>query len=141
MKKIIIVLICVLLFIPNLVLGAEYHCIAKHAFNSSGLLWSKEKLKKFTPGVMIKHYPKASNLISTISRCSYSQINNRQTCDTYTIEHYVTYLLPNNSMFIDKFYVFSSQLDVQLYISSNKDIQYIENNGRGNFYEGECTVK
>jgi len=118
--------------------AVEYHCVATRAIDWSGE-WSKEKIKKWTPSIIVKHYPRASKLPSTISRCSYSQIEGKITCNTYPIDHYETSSVANELMFIDKFYYYRGQMDVQIFLNDGGEASdYIENNGRGTVYRGKC---
>jgi len=136
MKKIIFIL--GFLLVAGNTQAVEYNCIATMATDSSGE-WSKEIIKKWTPSIKVKHYHRASKLPSTISRCSYSQIEGKITCDTYPIDHYETSLVANGLMFIDKFYYYRGQVDVQIFLKTGeKSSDYIENNGRGTVYRGKC---
>jgi hypothetical protein len=118
--------------------AVEYHCFATSAVDSSGE-WSKERIDKWVPSAIIKHYGRSSLKPSTISRCSYSQIEGKITCDTYPIDHYETTAVANASMFIDKFYYYRGQVDVQIYLNTGEKVsEYIENNGRGTIYWGKC---
>ncbi len=65
-----------------------------------------------------------------ISRCSYSQIAGKVTCDRYKIDRVVI----DPIVKVKKFYIFSAQYDLQLY----PDLTYIENNGRGSIAFGKC---
>jgi len=118
--------------------AVEYHCIATMAADSSGE-WEKDRINKWKPGVIIKNYGKVSQKPNTISRCSYSQIEGKRTCDTYIIDHYETTAIPAALMFIDKFYYYRGQVDVQIFITTGVKVSdYIENNGRGTIYRGNC---
>jgi hypothetical protein len=67
-----------------------------------------------------------------VSRCTYSQGAAKVTCDRYKVDHVV--FDPNVK--IKKFYLFSSQFDLQLY----QDLTFVENNGRGGIAYGNCKL-
>lgn len=136
MKKVILIL--GFLLIAGNAQAVEYHCIATMAADSSGE-WAKDRINKWKPSTIIKHYGRASQKPSTISRCSYSQIEGKRTCDTYEIDHYETTGVSVALMFIDKFYYYRGQMDVQIFITTGEKVSgYIENNGRGTIYRGNC---
>jgi hypothetical protein len=67
-----------------------------------------------------------------LSRCSYSLIEEKDTCDRYAVDR----VQFDENVSLKKYYVFSSQFDVQLF----RDLRMIENNGRGDFATGKCSV-
>ncbi len=65
-------------------------------------------------------------------RCSYSSIENSNTCDEYAVDH----LAIDPSTGIRKYYYFRGHFDVQLFPSG----YFIENNGRGSIASGMCKI-
>lgn len=137
MKK--TVLIIVFFLMASTAQASEFHCAASRATDDMGD-WPQDRLEKWKPGVVIQVYPKGSEKSNTISRCSWSKIEGRRTCDTYPMDHAVTSIISNGSMTIYKFYHFKGQMDVQLYLPAGQNSSglYIENNGRGAVYRGAC---
>jgi len=134
----ITILIVGFMLVTSNVEAVEYHCTPSRVVNSIGE-WTKERIEKWKPSTIIKHYGRSSGEQSTLSRCSYSMIEGKRTCDTYPMDHYETTAISATLVFIDKFYYFPGQYDVQLFIEIGGEIRYIENNGRGAIYRGKCT--
>ena len=65
-----------------------------------------------------------------LSRCSWSQSVKAHTCDTYDIDR----IEVDEHIGARKYYVFSSQFDVQIF----QDLKFVENNGRGGVAYGFC---
>lgn len=112
----------------------EYLCVPTRVIDSSGE-WSKERIEKWKPSTIISFLGEKPDILS---RCSFSMIEGKRTCDVYAIEKYVRTKLLAGLGFIDKFYYFHGQYDVQLFIGTGVEISYIENNGRGTIYRGDC---
>lgn len=118
-----------------------YTCMATSVTDGSGK-WSKERLDKWKPGTIVKHYGYKDGS-PTVSRCSWSDIEGKRTCDIYPINRrFMTELMGGKMGFIDKFYYFVGMLDVQIFqITGESVFDYIENNGRGAIHRGTCTLK
>jgi hypothetical protein len=67
-----------------------------------------------------------------VSRCSFDSSASKVTCNRHKIDRVVI----DPHVQIKKFYVFSSQFDLQLY----PDLSYVENNGRGSISYGKCVL-
>jgi hypothetical protein len=70
--------------------------------------------------------------IAFLSRCSFAQSANRVTCGQYRVDRVA--FDPN--VRIKKYYIFSSQFDVQVF----SDLTFVENNGRGGIAFGRCRL-
>jgi hypothetical protein len=107
--------------------GVEYDCPVTHKLDGERV-YSAEQLKRFQPVVKISDRGKAA----TLSRCSFSPSRKKVTCDSYETDKIVF----DKNVKIKKYYVFSSQFDVQLY----NNLLFVENNGRGTIAYGKCHV-
>lgn len=116
-----------LLGLPSVGAAVEYVCPVEKKWNLERT-YSEEELARFRFTVRIEETAAGAFL----SRCSYSMIENRDTCDRYAVDR----IAFDERVSLKKYYVFSSQFDVQLF----RDLRMIENNGRGDFATGKCTV-
>lgn len=117
-----------------------YTCVAISINDDSGE-WSNERLIKWNPETIIKHYG-FKDKSPTISRCSWSDIEGKRTCDTYPIDKREMTVFKRTNYFVDKFYYFRGHLDVQIFQPNGEtSFNYIENNGRGAIRRGKCTLK
>lgn len=116
-----------LLGLPSVGAAVEYVCPVEKKWNLERT-YSEEELARFRFTVRIEETAAGAFL----SRCSYSMIENRDTCDRYAVDR----IAFDERVSLKKYYVFSSQFDVQLF----RDLRMIENNGRGDFAIGKCTV-
>jgi hypothetical protein len=90
---------------------------------------TEEHLAKYKPRVLIEETVAGA----TLSRCSFSDSTQRDSCDTYKVDR----IAFDENRKIKKFYVFSSQFDVQVFAS----MTFVENNGRGGIAFGRCEAK
>ncbi|MCF6264759.1 MAG: hypothetical protein L3J24_14395 [Xanthomonadales bacterium] len=67
-----------------------------------------------------------------LSRCSFSQIDGKVTCDDYEVDKVELDEISK----IKKYYVFGAQFGVQLF----SNLTFVENNGRGDIAYGQCVV-
>jgi len=91
--------------------------------------YSREYLEKAKFTVLVEE----SASVAKLSRCSFVQSKRSVTCDSYDVDR-VEY---DANIGAKKFYVFRSQLDVQVF----RDLTFVENNGRGGIAFGTCHVK
>ena len=105
--------------------GQSLLCVTESKFGFTGEV-PKSKLDLYEPYSRLFMV----NDSSAIQRCSYSPAAQRDTCDTYLVDHVETD--PHTS--IIKYYYFRGQFDLQVY----PDGAFIENNGRGMISLGHC---
>lgn len=115
------------LTIPSLASGAEYACKVERKFNSEHVYTASE-IEKWKLSIKIEE----SSSSSLLSRCSFSAIAEKVTCDQYAVDKVVY----DDNASVKKYYVFRSQFDVQLF----QDLFFIENNGRGDIAFGHCIL-
>lgn len=120
-------LAALLVALPSVGAAVEYVCPVEKKWNLERS-YTEEELSRSRFAVKIEETAAGAFL----SRCSYSAIENRDTCDRYAVDR----IELDNNVSIKKYYVFSSQFDVQLF----RDLRMIEDNGRGDFATGKCTV-
>ena len=101
-------LIVFLFSLPVMVHAVEYHCIVEKKFDSE---------REYTPSQIAKgQYSiqiEENGDGTFVSRCSYTPSAQKLTCDRYQMDKVVR----DNYVKIKKYYLFSSQFDVQLYPS------------------------
>jgi hypothetical protein len=68
-----------------------------------------------------------------VSRCSYSTSQGKVTCDRYEVDR-IEY---DENINIKKYYIFSSQYNIQIFY---ENLLFIEDNGRGGISYGNCIV-
>lgn len=132
-----IILIIGVLLVATHAHAVGYHCTPRTVVDSTGE-WSNDKIKKYRLYTVIKKLGWVSEKTSSLYRCSLSQSENRIICDTYPIDYHEITALPETMSLIDKFYHFHEQFDVQLFRDADGNISYIENNGRGTIFRGNC---
>ncbi len=103
--------------------AAKYGCKVKKKIEF-GASYTSEQLEKGQFSVKIEEGKNGT----FVSRCSFSAIAQKITCDRYRMDKVV---LDEN---LKKYYLFRSQFDVQLFT----DLSFIENNGRGGVAYGKC---
>jgi len=113
------------LCVPALAAAAEYDCKVKKKVDF-GFSYTAEQLEEGKHSVKIEEGKKET----FVSRCSFSTIAQKITCDRYQMDMVVL----DEYVKIKKYYLFRSQLDVQLF----PDFSFIENNGRGSVAYGKC---
>ncbi len=134
-----IILIIGVLLVATHAYAGEYHCTPRTVVDTSGE-WLNDRINKYRLYTVIKNLGWGSEKTGTIFRCSFFPSENRSTCDTYPIDYHEITPLPGALSLVDKFYHFNEQLDVQLFSDSDGNISYIENDGRGTIYRGECVT-
>lgn len=117
--------IILLLYLPSLVVAAEYSCKVEKKFDPENS-YAEDYIEKWQFSVKIEE----RNSNAFLSRCSFSTSANKVTCDRYQVDKVVF----DENVKIKKYYVFSSQFDVQLF----SNLSFIENNGRGSIAYGKC---
>ena len=68
-----------------------------------------------------------------VSRCSYTTNEGKVTCDRYEVDR-IEY---DENVNIKKYYIFSSQYNIQIFY---ENLLFIEDNGRGGISYGNCIV-
>ena len=121
------IFIIILYSLAPLTWAVEYNCLVEKKFNSE-ITYTPQDLKKQKFSVKIED----NNKNSYLSRCSYSTIKSKVTCDRYKVDKIVF----DEHVKIKKYYIFSSHFDVQLY----PNMTFVENNGRGDIAYGTCQV-
>lgn len=133
MKFLVYAFSLTILFLSFPANASSYSCVVKQKFNGEHV-YSSEEIEAGKFSVKIDDgVHKNSTEKPVLSRCSYSNIENKITCDDYTADHVEVTKTLDNRVF-KKFYVFSSQFDVQLF----PNLDFLENNGRGNIAYGTC---
>jgi len=120
-------LILMLCCLSSPTLGVEYDCGVEKKFDSANI-YTKDMIEKSQFSVRIEEESGGSYL----SRCSFTASAGSVTCDRYAVDKVVF----DENVRVKKFYVFSSQFDVQLFQS----LFFLENNGRGGIAFGTCRV-
>jgi hypothetical protein len=122
-----IFLLLALLILPFRVESAEYSCQvdAKYDFQR---IYTKDEIKKWQFGAKIEDLGNEA----FISRCSFSSIEGKVTCDRYKVDR----VEHDKKVGIKKYYVFRSQYNIQLF----RDLSFLEDNGRGGISYGRCVV-
>ena len=105
----------------------EYFCAVSKKLSSEGA-YSTAQLQKWMFSVKIKHVGDAA----FISRCSFASSAGAVTCDDYKAD----FIYDDPYAGHKKFYYFRGQFDVQIFSNLN----FIENNGRGDIAFGKCDV-
>jgi len=114
------------LCVPTFAAAAEYDCKVEKMFDSENT-YTANKIEKGQFSVKIEEGGGAF-----ISRCSLTPSANKITCDRYQVDKVVF----DEKVRIKKYYVFQSQLDVQVF----SNLSFVENNGRGGIAYGKCRV-
>ena len=110
-------------------LAADYYCPVSRKL-APDHEYTHEELPQAAFSVVVEEsHPEGTRL----SRCSYSRIEQKRTCDTYLADRSDTD--PNTG--IKKFYYFRGQFDMQIF----PGLLFIENNGRGSIAFGVCKVQ
>ena len=120
-------LLIFILCAPKLAPAAEYDCKVEKKIDSE-ITYSSEQLGKGKFSVKIEEGK--SEIF--VSRCSFSPIAQKITCDRYQMDKVVF----DENVKIKKYYLFGSQFDVQLF----PDLSFVENNGRGSVAYGKCRL-
>jgi len=108
-------------------LGVEYSCNITRKLDSERD-YPADMLAKYQYSVRIEEGPRGT----FVSRCSYSSSEKKVTCDRYQMDKVVF----DQNVKIKKYYLFSSQFDVQLF----PDLSVVENNGRAGLAFGTCRL-
>lgn len=124
MKRILCTL---LLCIPLPSVAAEYRCVVERKvdFNHE---YTAAQLKKGQFSNLIEESTEGA----FVSRCSFSSIEGKVTCDRYKMDR--VDLDPNVK--IKKFYNFRSQFSLQVF----PKLAFVEDNGRGSISFGRCQL-
>lgn len=93
---------------------------AERVYSESQLAQAAFKVRVFEVGDKV-----------AVQRCSFSRSQNRETCDTYEVDHIET----DSIVGITKYYYYRGQFDVQIYANG----AMVENNGRGSIAFGTCS--
>jgi len=130
------ILVWLCCFVASEALAVTYYCEATKKVDPNGE-FSKEKMKKW------KYANKLEDMgdEAFISRCSFSSIANRVTCDRYKVDHIESSPILNpetmiHDRYIKKYYYFKGQLDFQLF----PGLYFVENNGRESIQWGKCRI-
>lgn len=122
-----VILLLVLVILPFQVEAVEYSCQVDGKYDF-GYVYTRDEIKKWQFSARIEDL--GSEVF--ISRCSYSLIDGKVTCDRYKADH-IEY---DKNVNLKKYYVFRSQYNVQLF----HDLSFLEDNGRGGISYGKCVV-
>lgn len=114
-------------FLPAFAGGVEYDCLVKKKLDSERT-YNQEYITQYKFSVKVEE----NNSGTFISRCSFSIIESKATCDRYEVDKVAF----DENVKIKKYYVFRSQFDVQLF----PDLSFLENNGRAGIAFGKCKV-
>ncbi|MEE8058530.1 MAG: hypothetical protein V3T17_11945 [Pseudomonadales bacterium] len=120
-------LLGLMIFLSTPAIAVEYDCIVKKKFNSEHT-YTKAELEKGKFSIQIS--AKGDN--ASLSRCSFAHSGEVVTCDKYEADKVIF----DENVKIKKYYVFSSQFDVQVF----SNLSFVENNGRGGISFGKCNV-
>jgi hypothetical protein len=107
--------------------AVEYFCKVERKFNAERQ-YTVQEIEKWKFSARLEEIGNKA----FVSRCSYVPSVNNLTCDRYEIDKFVF----DQNVNLKKFYVFSSQYDFQLFANLN----FIENNGRGDIAYGKCQL-
>ncbi len=107
--------------------AAEYRCPVQ-AKRSLERAYTPDDIAKWKYEVQVTDVGETAWL----RRCSISISQDAFTCDEYETDH----IAFDKNVGIKKYYVLSSQFDVQIF----SDLTFIENNGRGDFAWGRCNI-
>lgn len=113
--------------IPGRSNAVEYDCVVEQKFDSERS-YSPTKIKDGQFSVIIEE----TGSETFLSRCSFSSTAGKKTCDRYKVDR-IAY---DENVSIKKYYIFSSQFDVQLF----SDLFFVENNGRAGIAFGNCKL-
>ena len=120
-------LIIVLFSLPVIANAVEYQCNVERKFDSEHE-YTPDQIKKWKFSLIIEE----NGYATFVSRCSFSPSAQKVTCDRYQMDK----VAQDNYIKTKKYYLFSSQFDVQLFPS----LFFVENNGRGGIAFGKCNV-
>lgn len=128
MNKVIKVftMLLVVLF-PVILHAVEYNCPVKKKMNIK-YEYTTDHILKEQPSVRIIE----NGSDTYISRCSFVQSKSKVTCDRYKVDRVETDSFVKHK----KYYYFNGQFDVQIF----SNLEFLENNGRGNISFGKCSV-
>jgi len=112
----------------HILLGATFKCSVTKKINSERT-YSKERLSKYRYSVIIEDNGSKD---SFFSRCSYSPIAKKDTCDRYKVDK----IANDTNVNIKKYYIFQSQFNVQIF----KNLSFVEDNGRADIAFGKCKL-
>ncbi len=107
---------------------AEVYECAVEAKLDSDTTYNSDQLDQWKFSVTVKDFGGAAEL----SRCSFSSIAGKITCDTYQVDR----IERDDFVGHAKYYHFHGQFDVQIFA----DLTFLENNGRGSVAFGSCQV-
>jgi hypothetical protein len=113
--------------VPGLATAVEYDCAVEKKIDSENT-YTPDQIDKYQYSVKVEKGKEGAFL----SRCSFSLVENKVTCDRYRVDRVVF----DEHAKIKKYYAFRSQFDVQLF----PNLLFVENNGRGGIAYGQCRV-
>jgi len=122
-----ILMLVFFLMVSGFAQAAEYRCNVDKKLNGEHI-YSLSEIQKGQFSVLVEQRGASAFL----SRCSFSYIAQKVTCDRYKVDK-IEY---DRNVNIVKYYVFRSQFDVQIFSS----LSFVENNGRGDVACGRCDV-
>ena len=117
---------CIFLMAQNL-FSVEYHCPATKKVNFEHE-YTQAELDRWQFTTKVEEVDGTAYL----SRCSYSMIESKVTCDRYQVDR----IEFNQNVKIKKYYHFSSHFNFQIFA----DLSSLEDNGRGDIQFGKCEV-
>ncbi len=107
--------------------AADYDCNVERKVEAEAT-YTERQIQKGQFSVKVEN----RGSTALLSRCSFSPIVSKVTCDVYEADKVVL----DSNVKIKKYYVFQSQLDVQIF----PDLSFVENNGRGGIAYGKCRL-
>lgn len=107
--------------------AAEYRCTVSKKLTAEQEVTADE-LAKWKPYNLIEETAEGS----FVSRCAWSQIQQKVTCDRYKADR----VEMDPVVKIKKFYFFRSQFNLQVFTNLN----FVEDNGRGIISFGKCEL-
>lgn len=125
MKKFLLIFLCIW---PFELFAINYYCITFKKTNGE-IDYSKSYIEKYKFATKLELI---SSNVAFLSRCSFSPLEKRITCDRYLVDKIEKDFDAN----IMKFYVFRSQFNFQLF----PDLTSLEDNGRGDISYQKCEI-
>lgn len=121
------ILYCLIFLFTKHAFSVEYLCTA-YKKSDAKMIYSQSLLEKYKFSTkLIENDDK-----TVVSRCSFSTIDNKVTCDDYNVDR----IQFDKRSKVKKYYVFESQFDFQIF----NNMKSIENNGRGSIQYGTCII-
>lgn len=114
-------IVLLMVIIPEMALAVVYDCTVTGKIEAVTPMhiYTASDFKKYRYRLLIEETANGA----TLSRCSFSSLAQKDTCDTYDVDR-IEY---DENVKIKKYYVFRSHFDAQFF----RNLTFVENNGRG----------